>query len=67
MSEELELLLVEKGVSPLLAGDMADQLKNALDVMMEGIYLVTKVLGGEVNYTYTTKAGHEVEMVLRAK
>ena len=67
MTEELKLLLVEKGFAPLVAGDMADQLKHALDVMMEAVYVLTKVLGGEISYTYTTKAQHEVEMVLRAK
>ena len=45
----------------------ADQLKDALDLVMEAIYVVTKTLGGEISYTYTTKVAHKVEMVLRAK
>ncbi len=66
LPDSLKFLLVEKGFAPLVAGDLADQLKDALDVMMEGIYLVTKVLGGEVSYTYTTKAEHQVLMTLTA-
>ncbi len=67
MTEDLNFLLVERGVSPLIAEGLVDQLKDTLDVVMEAVYLVTKVLGGEISYTYLTKAEHEVEMVLRAK
>ena len=45
---------------------LANAYTEAFDAFMEGAYIMLRILGGEINYTYTTKAGHKVQMILRA-